>query len=58
MSVLAKQKNIEEKTTTGVDPQQATENQATLEVELPAKCCHSNKRVKDTVLDIPHVPQT
>ncbi len=46
MSALAKQKNIEEKAATGVDPQQATENQAMLEVELPAKCRHSNKRVK------------
>ena len=32
MSALAKQKNIEEKATTGVDPQQPTENQAMLEV--------------------------
>ena len=48
MSALAKQKNIEEKATTGVDPQQATEIQAMLEVELPVKCRHSNKRVKKT----------
>ena len=32
MSALAKQKNIEEKATTGVDPQQATENQALLKL--------------------------
>jgi hypothetical protein len=57
-SALAKYNNMEEKATADVDSYQATENQALLEVELPAKCRHSIKRVKkDTVLDIPHVPQ-
>ena len=46
MSALAKQMNLEEKATTGVDPQQVTENQAMLEVELPVKCRHSNTRDK------------
>ena len=47
-SALAKYTNMEEEATTGVDSQQATENQAMLEVELPAKCHHSNKMVKRT----------
>jgi hypothetical protein len=49
---------MEERATAGVDSHQATENQALLEAKLPASVATVTPGGKDTLLDIPHVPQT